>query len=65
MRIKGVNSVDQFKKAMDDFYGVTSEPQAQGGQSSGDGLNATKIKEQKQNTEQESSGLNASERKGK
>jgi hypothetical protein len=29
MRIKGVNSVDQFKKAMDDFYGVTSEPTEQ------------------------------------
>jgi len=65
MKIQGVNSVDQFKKAMDDFYGVTAEPQAQGGQSSGDGLNASEIKQQKQNTEQESSGLNASERKGK
>jgi len=29
MKIKGVNSVDQFKKAMDDFYGVTSEPTQQ------------------------------------
>lgn len=29
MKIQGVNSVDQFKKAMDDFYGVTSEPQVE------------------------------------
>jgi len=29
MKIQGVNSVDQFKKAMDDFYGVTSEPTEQ------------------------------------
>jgi hypothetical protein len=29
MKIQGVNSVDQFKKAMDDFYGVTSEPTQQ------------------------------------
>ena len=63
MKIQGVNSVDQFKKAMDDFYGVTAE--VQGGQSSGDELNASEIKQQNQNTEQESSGLNASKRKGK
>lgn len=29
MKIQGVNSVDQFKKAMDDFYGVTAEPTQQ------------------------------------
>lgn len=29
MKIQGVNSVDQFKKAMDDFYGVTSQPTQQ------------------------------------
>ncbi len=54
MKIQGVNSVDQFKKAMDDFYGVTAEPTQQVTDEevketeSGVGLNATKIKEQKQ-----------------
>jgi len=65
MKIQGVNSVDQFKKAMDDFYGVTAEPQAQGGQSSAGSLNASEIKQKKQNTNQNPSNeLNTSNRKG-
>jgi len=63
-----LKTVAQIRDWTADYVGYSpksKETQTDGGQSSGDGLNASEIKQQKQNTEEESSGLNASKRKGK